>query len=296
MALFGNYNTPGRGVLKTPHEKRPFFKFWEVYFRHAWQLMGLNLLYFIFLIPLFATLLLASENLKWLALSVTAGIMGPATAAMTRVARNYSQERHTFLWHDFFHSFKLNFKQGLIMGYIDTVAIISFVIGVPIYQQMALQNSTMYIPYVICLACMLVFFMMHFYIYQMICSTNLSMKQILRNALFLVSIGMKKTIFTLLTSLFIIIFNYLMLLVNPGIGIALVIFFPFTFLTFVACFNCYPVIRKHVIQPYYDQLGEENPENAGLTPAEGEALFEDKAAEETAPPAASKSSKRKTIR
>ena len=33
MALFGNYDRPGRGVLKTPHEKTGFFKFWEIYFR-----------------------------------------------------------------------------------------------------------------------------------------------------------------------------------------------------------------------------------------------------------------------
>ena len=293
MALFGNYDTPGRGVLKTPHEKRPFFKFWDIYFRHCWQLMGLNLLYFLFLVPLFATIILASTDMRWLALMSVSGIMGPATAAMTRVARNYSQERHTFMFHDFFRAFKLNLKQGLIMGYIDTVAIISFVIGIPMYQDMANKNRVMYAPYVIAMACMLVFFMMHFYIYQMMCSTNLNMKQILRNALFLVSIGMKKTIYTLLASLFIIIFNYLMLLVIPAIGLTLVMFFPFTFLTFVACFNCYPVIRKHVIQPYYDQRGEENPEDAAVS--DEEALFEDKAAEEEAV-VPEKKHKRKTIK
>ncbi len=295
MALFGNYDTPGKGVLKTPHEKRPFFKFWEVYFRHCWQLMGLNLLYFLFLIPLFAAILLASENLKWLLLIVISGIMGPATAAMTRVVRNFSQERHTFVLHDFFRAFKLNMKQGLIMGYIDSIAIVSFIVGVPMYQSMADKNSVMYIPYIICMACMLVFFMMHFYIYQMMCSTNLNMKQILRNALFLVSIGIKQTIFTLLASLFIILVNYLTLLIHPAVGIALVMIFPFTFLTFVACFNCYPVIRKNVIQPYYDQRGEVNPEEASLSAADGEALFEDRAAEEKPVPT-EKKTKRKTIR
>ena len=134
--------------------------------------------------------------------------------------------------------------------------------------------------------------MMHFYIYQMMCSTNLTMMQILRNSLFLVSVGLKSTIFTLLATLFVVIFCYLMLLVTPAVGIALVMIIPFTFLTFVACFNCYPVIRKRVIQPYYDQRGEQNPEDATV---EGEALFEDRAAEEEAPPV-TKKTKRKTIR
>lgn len=295
MALFGNYDTPGKGVLKTPHEKRPFFKFWEVYMRHAWQLMGLNLLYFVFTVPLFVMLVLIGEtgDLKWLLLIFISGIMGPATAAMTRVARNFSQERHTFVLHDFFKAFKINLKQGMIMGYADTFAVISFVIGVPLYQNLASQNGVMYVPYVINLACLLVFFMMHFYIYQMMCSTNLNMKQILRNALFLVSIGMKHTIFTLIASLLVVFINYLILLVYPAVGVTLVMFFPFAFLTFVACFNCYPVIRKHVIQPYYDQRGEQNPED---TADGGEALFEDKAAEEEAVPVEKKSGRKKTIR
>lgn len=29
MSLFGNYNTPGRGVLKAPQEKKVIFKFFE---------------------------------------------------------------------------------------------------------------------------------------------------------------------------------------------------------------------------------------------------------------------------
>mgnify|MGYP001779416144 len=48
MSLFGNYNTPGRGVLKAPQEKKGIFKFFEVYGRHMWKLMELNLLYFVF--------------------------------------------------------------------------------------------------------------------------------------------------------------------------------------------------------------------------------------------------------
>ena len=297
MGLFGNYDTPGRGVLKTPHEKRPFFKFWEVYFRHCWHLIGLNLLYFLFLVPLFAMLvLLGSKNdMRYLSLLLISGIMGPATAGMTKVVRNYSQERPTFLFHDFFKAFKQNLKQGMIMGYIDSVAVVSFIVGMPMYQNLANNNSMMYVPYVISMACMLVFFMMHFYIYQMICSTHLNMKQILRNSLFLVTIGLRYTLYTLITSLFVVIFNYLMLLVFPAAGLTLAMFFPFTFLTFVACFNCYPVIRKNVIQPYYDLRGEKNPENAAYEAAEGEALFEDKAAEEEAVPV-EKKHKPKTIR
>ena len=122
----------------------------------------------------------------------------------------------------------------------------------------------------------------------MMCSTNLTMVQILKNSLFLVNLSIKQTIYTLLSTITVLMLVYLFM----PYTYFLIPFFPMTFITFVACFNCYPVIRKNVIQPYYDQRGEQNPEEATV---EGEALFEDKAAEEEAP-VAEKKTRRKTIR
>lgn len=255
MALFGNYNTPGRGVLKTQHEKKGFFKFWEVYGRHIWKLMGLNLLYLVFCIPV-----------------VT---FGPATAAMTKVVRNFSQERPVFILHDFMDAFKKNFKQGLFMGIIDVLFVAAFIVGIPMYKYWAEQNSMIYIPYAICLGCVVMFVMMHFYIYLMICSTNLSMKQILKNSLFLVGLGLKESLWTLLATVIVVAAMYLFF----PYTLFIIPFWPLTFVPMVAAFNCYPVIRKHVIQPYYDQRGEENPEFANQNT--DDTLFEDRAEQET---------------
>lgn len=278
MALFGNYNQPGRGVLKTPHEKKGFFKFWEVYARHMWKLIQLNVLYFVFCIPIAAMLilLLSTFNPLYMVLGIPAVVVGPATAAMTKVARNFSQERATFVFHDFKDAFKKNFRQGIAMGIIDVIFIAGFVVGIPIYKQLAEQNSTMYIPFVLCLACMIVFYMMHFYIYLMICSTNLTMKQILKNSLFLVSLGIKESAWTLLSTFVVIFLTYAFM----PYTFFIIPFFPLTFIAFICCFNCYPVIRKHVIQPYYDQRGEENPEFAYKNVDPEEAVFEDRAEEE----------------
>lgn len=278
MSLFSNYNTPGNGILKAPHEKKGFFKFWEIYGRHMWKLMELNFVYFIFCIPLVATvvLTLGTKHMTWIALGIPSAIVGPATAGMTKVARNFSQERPSFVFHDFWEALKKNFKQGIAMGFIDVLFILGFIVGIPVYKQLAEQNSMMYIPFVLCLACMLTFYMMHFYIYPMICSTNLTMKQILKNSLFLVNLGIKESAWTLLSSIIVILMVYLFMPYTYFI----IPFFPLTFIAFISCFNCYPVIRKHVIQPYYDQRGEENPEFAYKKVSPDEAVFEDRAAEE----------------
>lgn len=259
MSLFGNYETPGKGIPKAPMDKKGIFKFFEIYGRRFWKLIQLNIIYVIFCIPV-----------------VT---FGPATAAMTKVARNYSQERNAFVLGDFIDTFKKCFKQSFLMGLIDILFGAAFCVGIPTYFAWAQQNSMIYIPLVICISLMILFFMMHFYIYLMIVSTNLKMKQILKNSMFLVSLGIKSSLFTLLVWVLVIA---IVLLVYP-FSIFLVVFWPLSFLCFVTAFNCYPVIRKYVIQPYYDSRGEDNPEFDYLKVKEDEAVFEDNPQIETIP-------------
>ncbi len=251
MALFRGYDQPGRGIPKAPIEKKGIFKFFEIYGRRCWTLMGLNLLYLLFCLPIIT--------------------IGPATAAMTKVTRNYSQERHAFVWADFIETFKKCFKQSFIMGIIDIVAVAGFLIALPTYRIWSEQNRLIMIPLIITVSCMIVFFMMHFYIYQMIVSTNLSLHQILKNSFFLVSLGLKSSLYTLLVA---IVIFFIILGFFPW-TLFILPFWPFSFMNFVMSFNCYPVIRKYVIQPYYDAKGKENPEFDYLNDDSNEAVFED---------------------
>jgi uncharacterized membrane protein YesL len=270
MGLFDNAYQH-KGVLKTPHEKKGFFKFWEVYGRHMWKLLEVNLLYLLFCLPVIT--------------------IGPATAAMTKVCRNYSQERNVFLLADFWDSFKKNLKQGLVMSVIDIIFICGFIVGVPTYYAWAQANPMIYVPFFISLMCMLTFIMMHFYIYIMISSTNLKMWQILKNSFYLVALDLKASLWTLLVY-FVVVFTCYAFM--PA-SLFVIIFWPFSFLCFVSCFNCYPVVRKHVIQPYYDKRGEQNPEFEYMNGTKEEQLFEDRAAEEKPVKEEKRSKKKKKI-
>ena len=57
MGFFSNrYNKPGPGVGKNEPEKRRIVVFFEVYFRHFWQLEQTNLVFLLFMLPVFALL------------------------------------------------------------------------------------------------------------------------------------------------------------------------------------------------------------------------------------------------
>lgn len=255
------------GVLKTPHEKSGFVKYAAIYFTHFWKLMALNFIYVLFCIPIIT--------------------IGPATAALTKVCRNYSQERHAYVFADFWLGFKQNFKQGLVFGLINLLFLVIFAVGVPYYMQWAKMMPIMYGPLIISIAFMLVVIMMNFYIYLMVSSTNLTVKQIIKNAFILVYLGLKQSLICLVV--YVIMMSLCVLLLPPSI--VLILTLPFSFVSFVNCGLCYPIVRKYIIQPYYDQIGEENPELAYLD-THDERVFKDSPEYETKDQAKSKKKKK----
>ncbi|MBR6102700.1 MAG: DUF624 domain-containing protein [Ruminococcus sp.] len=270
---YGNSFNP-RGLARPPKEKKGIFKFFEIYGRKMWKLMELNIIYALTFIPLTLGWWLVGTFDSYAPLSlgiITAIAFGPSTTAMTKVCRNFSQERNSFVLSDYIETFKKCFTQSLIMGIIDVIFIAGFSVAIPAYMTWAEQDQMMYIPFVLTISFLIVFFMMHFYIYIMIASTNLSLIKILRNAFFLVPLGLKNSIYTLLNWVLIIT---IILFLYPY-TIFIIPFWPLSFLCFVDCFNCYPVIRKFVIQPYYDARGEDNPEFDYLKKKEDEDVFAD---------------------
>ena len=55
---------------------------------------------------------------------------------------------------------------------------------------------------------------------------------------------------------------------------------PASWLGLVITFRSYPVIQKYIINPYYEQRGEVNPELAQTVTDEEETVFEDRGGEE----------------
>ena len=77
MGLFYNNNEAGSGVAKRGRQKKPFFRFWEMFANKFWTFFKINLIYVLFCLPI-----------------VT---FGPATAAMTALMRNIYLERPQFV-------------------------------------------------------------------------------------------------------------------------------------------------------------------------------------------------------
>ncbi len=248
MALkFFDYQSSGKGVAKAAPQKKPFFRYFEIFGRKFWKIIELNMLFILFSLPI-----------------VT---FGASMAAMTHVMRKFILEQPCFLFEEFFTAFKKNFKQSVAIGIVDVLTLVS--VGILLFNLVFGQGlPDGYLVYLcIFVGTASIFFMMHFYIYLEIVALNLKMKAILKNALLLVFLGVKRNFITLLINLVIIT---LILLFLPY-SIFVVIFFPLGFMCFTTVFICYPVIQKFIVNPYYEERGERNPELPPVSNEESEA-------------------------
>lgn len=248
MGLFYNNETAGSGVSKN-QTKKPFFRFWELFFNKFGTFFRINMVYFLFCIPI-----------------VT---IGPATAAMTAMMRNIYLEKPQFIFHDFWILFKKNFRQSLFIGILDVAAIVGYFLMIAYYPYIPEDDTAMKVAFALSTAAEIIFLMMNFYIYPQIAVLDLKLSQIVRNSLILVCANPLGEIIAL--AFFV---GYAVLVVSfPLIMLFLAPFLPLAWLAFISFFCCYPAVRKYLIDPYYEKSGEQNPELSDY--AQSDAVFKD---------------------
>lgn len=256
--LSSSFEKSGSGVAKNQNTKHGLKLFFEIYIRKFWPLLKLNFMYFVCCIPIIT--------------------IGPATAGFTKILKNYSQEKNAFLWEDFWESFRKNFKQSMIMGIIDIIATAGAGLGAYFYLNLIKESQFHYVSLALCIAFAVTFVMMNYYIYLMIVSVELPLKTIIKNAFILTCVGLKKGLlsFALVTVITIAALLGAWFLPVAGILFPTVLL---SFMGFIIVFNCYPVIEKHVINPFYEAKGASNPDYDYLK-SDGEAVFEDRGGKE----------------
>ncbi|MBR1593084.1 MAG: DUF624 domain-containing protein [Ruminococcus sp.] len=274
MGFFSrDYESAGAGISKNAPKKKGIALFFEIFIRKFWLLFGVNMLYFIFFLPMvisFAAIsfikngrvVVAIIGIMFIVFTVT---IGAATAGMTKIMRSFILEKHTFIVRDFFRAFKVNFKKGLAVGALDVFIAASAFSSYYVYPALAQQLGTklLYIPMVITFSLALVVSMMNFYIYLMMIATDLSLKNLIKNSFALTFISMKKSVLTLVIYLLTLAAMVLIFLYAPALLMFIAPFVPSAQLWFIVCFNSYPEIQKYVINPYYESIGEVNPELTG---------------------------------
>lgn len=275
----GNYNKAGSGIAKDNQSKGRLKLFFEILGVRIWKLFALNLIYLIACIPV-----------------VT---IGPATAGMIKVLKNYSIDKNAYVWLDFKESYKKNFFKALAIGIVDLIAYFGLISGYFIYSTLALDpeltSTIYYVLFIVTISVGFMFTIMNYYIYLMLVSTDLSIKNIVKNAVALTFLSPKNNGIALLSNIILPLIMFFLIKLNLQFFIFLFIF-PASFIGFIVCFCCYPVVQKYVINPYYESRGEQNPESPAIVNNEDEdVIFEDMGGKEKPVEIKKKSRKGKII-
>lgn len=222
MSFFSpDYETPGAGVPENEPQKPGPIRYFIVSGRKFWDMVVLNLLYFLFSLPAIAiyTLIgllflgnagdavggaLAAEGMTdiqilelkaavHIVLSVGFGFLitallgsGAPRAGLSFVLRNYSREEHAFLWSDFLENTKKNLGKGTVIFLIDIL--FTFIICLDIASYGGAGTFWGLIASYIALFIFIIYILMHPYIYMILVTFGLKLKAAYKNAFMLTAV------------------------------------------------------------------------------------------------------------
>ena len=281
---FFDYTKPGKGIEKDAPEKRPLFLFFELLWMRLGQLVTLNLIWFVIILPLLTTLyffiyvfiftelpqtganvtvqlgvklsdiavpflpgfLLHMARtipvvLRYMLLTASIVLYGPASCGMAFMLRNFVQRQHTGT-SDFFEKLKQNFKQGLILGVMDI-----FLLGLLFFNILATAGSgyaALDVTRYVSMALLFLYLTVRHYIYLMAATFELTLGKLLKNALIFSVAGFWRNILVLIVN-GAIFFTAMFLF--PAVELLAVPLLLFSLTGFVAMFICYPVIKKYML-------------------------------------------------
>lgn len=222
MSFFSpDYETPGAGVPENEPQKPGPIRYFIVSGRKFWDMVVLNLLYFLFSLPAIAiyTMIgllflgnagdavggaLAAEGMTdiqilelkaavHIVLSVGFGFLitallgsGAPRAGLSFVLRNYSREEHAFLWSDFLENTKKNLGKGTVIFLIDVL--FTFIICLDIASYGGAGTFWGLIASYIALFIFIIYILMHPYIYMILVTFGLKLKAAYKNAFMLTAV------------------------------------------------------------------------------------------------------------
>lgn len=281
MSFFSpNYETPGAGVPKGEPQKKGPIRYFTVVGRKFWDLVVLNLLYFLLSLPaIFAYAVigwfflgnagaavgsaLAAEEISeldlkmlqegmHLILSVGFGFLmtvllgsGAPRAGLSYVLRNYSREEHAFLWSDFKEYSLKNLGRGTLLFFIDLL--FTFVICLDMASYAAAGTFIGLIASYFAFFLFLLYIIMHPYIYMILVTFNLKLRHALKNAFLLTAVRIFQNAACLIAAAVATIV-ILELTYQWNMLLFLIFMMLFSFPCLMLDMNAFSVVKKYMIR------------------------------------------------
>lgn len=237
---FLDFTKEGPGISKDAPKKKPFFVFFETFFRNFFKFFSINLVFCLLSIPLISH--------------------GMTSAGLTNVTRNIARDKHSFGLSDFFETIQKNFKQSLVVGIINTIVTALLLFSIWFYNESYLQTEQILSLAGLIISVMLlaVFAMMNFYIYTLMITFDFKIKALYSNAFKFVILNLWRNLLCGICLLLVyalyafiaLLFNDMRIVIIEFI-VMIATFPAFRFL--LIQFFTFGSIKKYIIDPYYKE-------------------------------------------
>lgn len=174
----------------------------------------------------------------------------------TYILRNLIKGDPIFLWHDFWYSIKRNLRQGFIMGIIDVLLCFLICYDTAFFF-FNMGNYTSGLLFYASLFIGIVYFIMRFYIYNLIITFDLSLPKIIKNAFIFSALGLKRNIVALLGIAALVLIDYYLMIIILPLGVILPIIVLYGYCAYIANYASWPKIKEVMVDPYTKEEKEE---------------------------------------
>jgi len=259
-----NFEKEGKGVPEAEQKENGFFRFFHIIRRKFWGMLRLNFLQVIGTLPAFIVSAffisyfyqgLMPDDVEYdlairilfafLMIATQLVTIGPIQAGFIYCMRNYAREEHVFIWSDFVKGIKENWKRAFAVGFIDFVVVSFLFYTYSFYNVNDEATGTLgFVFRVIIVVQLIIFIMMHFYLYPMMVTLDLTVQQLYGNALrfaiarFLSNIGV----------LLILVAFALLAFVNVLAALFIILLFGYALPNFLTTFYAYGAIDQYIIK------------------------------------------------
>jgi len=187
---------------------------------------------------------------------------GLSNTGAAYIIRGYTRGDPIFLISDFFGCIKRNLGQALIIGVIDIAFAVLLIWDFTFWMSQPgfINGVFMYVALFMCV----LYFIMRFYVYTIMITFKLSVFKILKDAILLSILGIKRNFLAVLGILVLSFISFEFFALLPSIGIVLPLIITLSVGMFISGYASYPVIKKYMIDPFYadnsdeDEIGDDD--------------------------------------
>lgn len=266
MGFFPDYNKAGPGIDKNAPKKKGFFLYFELLWRYLWKIMQSSMLYTAISLPVlmiyhylflcvFGTAYGADADIvlvnhSALIMTVMLAIFwgtGPVFCGFSALLRGMAREEHVWISLDFFKKSKESFKHGIVFLLVDMVVFLISIMSLSVYSGYVENKSGLYmIPIGIIVFGLLLYTMMHFFMYEFEITFENNIKEIYKNSLLMTIATLPMC---LLLGGIICLLSYFVLGVLPNAGVIVVAFlFWVAVMRFIIDFYAARLLKRRFIK------------------------------------------------